>query len=422
MTRDKVIAIIGIGYVGLQNAIAISKTGLKVIGFDINKNRIDSLNKGIDNNHELVDFSCPNLVFTDVLTDLEEANCYIIAVPTPINEHFVPNLYPLKSASKMVGQVLKKDDVVVLESTVFPGATRQLLIPIMEEESGLRRGEDFYVGYSSERINPGDSNHDFSHTNKVVSGLDGESLKKVMELYQTITANLHCTPSMEVAESSKLLENIQRDVNIALMNEYAQIMDKMGLSIHDVLDAASTKWNFLPFKPGLVGGHCIPEDPYYLIYEANKLGALPNLISCARQVNEQFVHFIEETCVRLLTKQGFSLKGAKVGLLGISFKANVSDIRHSMSVVLYKNLKALGIDVIACDPLSNQLDSKLNWVELPELKDCCGLILCQAHHQFTEINTSQWSDKLLQNGLIMDIPCVFTKKPDFREDIAYWSL
>lgn len=417
------VAIIGVGYVGLQNAIAIAKVGYEVIGFDKDTNRINDLNQGIDRNNEIEDIARSNLVFTSDPAQLAKANYFLISVPTPINEHMVPNIFSLKSASKLVAKSLKKGDVVILESTVFPGATRELLIPILEEISGLKSGVDFFVGYSSERIVPGDPSHNLSNMTKVISGQNEESLEKIKELYEQVFAlKLHCAPSMEVAESSKLLENIQRDVNIALMNEFAQIMDKMGLSIHDVLEAAKTKWNFLPFTPGLVGGHCIPEDPHYLIYQANKLGAISNLISCARQTNEQFFHFIIDVVIRLLTQNGCALRDANIAIMGISFKANVTDTRHSLSIVLYENLKAMGVQMMACDPLANHHGLALNWIDLNELKDCQAMIVCQAHKQFLDLSVDELNDKMALNGVIIDVAGAFNSHVGLRKDIVYWSL
>jgi UDP-N-acetyl-D-galactosamine dehydrogenase len=420
---DKIVAIIGIGYVGLQNALAIAKLGLKVIAFDTNHERISELKNGFDKNHEALTFTAENLHFTDDAHELENANYYLISVPTPVNTHFVPDIFPLKSAARQVGETLKKEDVVVLESTVFPGATRELLIPILEELSGLKSGTDFFVGYSSERIVPGDNTHNLSNMYKVISGQNPEALKRIKDLYeQIVPLRLHCAPSLEVAESSKLLENIQRDVNIALMNEYAQVMEKIGVSLHDVLEASGTKWNFLPFKPGLVGGHCIPEDPYYLIYQASKVGALTNLISCARQTNEQFVRCIADTVIKLLMKQKIGLNNSKIVLLGASFKPNVSDMRHSLSIVLYKYLKNLGFDMLICDPIAHQTGFNLNWIDLNDIKECSAVILTQAHDAFITISPDVLSTTLIEHGVFIDIPCAFTKKAHFRPDIYYWSL
>ena len=420
---DLVIGVVGVGYVGLPTAIAFAEQGLQVIGFDKDNNRVSALNQGIDKNHQCTNFKHSNLTFTSKLSDLAKANYYLISVPTAINVHYVPDIFPIKCAAKDVGSVLKKGDVVILESTVFPGATRELLIPILKEVSGLKGEYDFYVGYSSERIDPGNENQNLSNIYKVISGENKQALSKIENLYNKIyKGRLHCAPNMEVAESSKLLENIQRDVNIALMNEYAQILYKMDISIHDVLQACATKWNFLPFKPGLVGGHCIPEDPYYLIYQANKQGATHNLVSSARQTNEQFVYFIKDVLIKLLSEQDFVLKNAKVAILGISYKANVSDTRHSLSIILYRLLKEMGIQVYACDPLANHDNAKLDWIELSELSNFNALIIAQAHQQFMHMDPFQLNEKLSKNGIIMDLANIFSTAPDFRKNIIYWSF
>lgn len=361
---NQIIAIIGIGYVGLHSALAFSKAGIKVIAFDIDEQRIKDLSTGVDINQEKTTINDNNLLFTNDPEQLKEATFYLISVPTPLNEHKVPDLHALKAASRIVATVLKKDDVVILESTVFPGATRELLIPILNQNSGLINDIDFFVGYSSERIVPGDEKlTTLTTATKVVSGESEAALKKIVGLYQNLPGlKIHCATSLEVAESSKLLENIQRNVNIALMNEFAQIMNKMGVSIYEVLDAAKTKQNFVPFTPGLVGGHCIPEDPYYLLYQANKTDSVSNLIQCACQTNQQFYQFIINMTVKLLTKQGVLLHHAKVAVLGISFKANVTDTRHSLSINLYEGLKSLEINAVACDPLVNTSKIKLDCI------------------------------------------------------------
>lgn len=420
---DNIIAIIGVGYVGLHNAIAISKLGLQVIAFDKNPQRISDLKDGIDRNDEFYDFARDNLLFTDLEENLKPANYYLISVPTSINEHFVPDVFPLKTAGKLVASVLKKNDVVILESTVFPGATRELLIPILENETGLKSGIDFYTGYSSERINPGDELHNLSNMYKVISGQNDIALKKITELYEQIfESKLFCASSLEVAESSKLLENIQRDVNIALMNEFAQVMGKMGISFNEVLAAASTKWNFLPFKPGLVGGHCIPEDPYYLIYQANKFGGSTNLIGEARRVNEQFVRYIADIAIKLLTQQGHALSSGKIVLMGLSFKTNVKDTRHSLSLVLYKRLRDFGMDIVICDPVVNTNQFDLPWINLEDINNSAAIIIAQDHDEFAALSSDEYSDKLMPKGLFMDIPGMFTKQPNFKKDILYWRL
>jgi UDP-N-acetyl-D-galactosamine dehydrogenase len=421
---EPIVAIIGIGYVGLISALNFSKLGLTVIAFDINEKRIKELSSGIDSNQEIENINSTNILFTNEINQLKEAQYFLISVSTPLNTHQIPDLQALKSAAHLVGTILKKNDVVILESTVFPGATRELLIPILNEHSKLKCGQDFFVGYSSERIVPGDEHLTALNTStKVISGENVKALKKIEALYKKIPGlKLHCAASLEIAESSKLLENIQRNVNIALMNEFAQIMEKMGISFHDVFEAAKTKWNFLPFTPGLVGGHCIPEDPHYLIYQADKLDCVHNLISCACQVNQQFYQFIINVAVKLLIKQGMSLHNANVAILGMSFKANVNDIRHSLSTNLYHSLKALGINVIACDPLVGSEKIDLNWKSLEELGDCDAIILCKAHKEFSNLGSKQLGKKVALHGVFIDIPGVFARSKDFRKDIVYWTL
>lgn len=421
---NQVIAIIGIGYVGLHSALTFAKAGINVIAFDINEQRINALALGVDQNMEVLDVNLPNLRFTHDPEQLKEANVYLISVPTPLNEHKVPDLHALKSASKLIAPMLKKGDVVILESTVFPGATRELLISILMEQSGLMSGEDFFVGYASERIVPGDEQLTALTTaTRVISGENVAALEKVKHLYQLIPNTiLHCASSLEVAESSKLLENIQRNINISLMNEFAQIMDKLNISFHDVFEAAKTKPNFLQFTPGLVGGHCIPEDPYYLIYKANKADCIHNLISCACQTNQQFYYFIINKLVALLIKQKIVLYNANVAILGMSFKPNVNDVRHSLSINLYQNLKSMGMNVLACDPLINDDKLALDWVSLAELNTCHAIILCQAHQEFIEYGAQQISEKVLTNGVLIDIPGIFAHSSALRDDIVYWGL
>lgn len=422
-TVNEIVAIIGIGYVGLQSAMVIAKAGFQVIAFDKDQNRVEDLSNGIDKNGEVLNLDNPHLLFTDDPTHLKRANFYIISVPTPINNHLVPDLYPLKCAAKVVAGALKSGDVVVLESTVFPGATRELFIPILEQLTGLKCGDDFHVGYSSERIVPGDATHTLANSIKVISGYNDEALHKIKELYQKALGDrLFCAANIETAEASKLLENIQRDVNIALMNEYAQIMDKIGVSMHDVLDAASTKWNFVPFKPGLVGGHCIPIDPYYLIYQANKLGVPSHVISSARQTNEQFSRYIVDVIIKKITQQGVSLAGLKLILMGVSFKPNVSDTRHSLTISLSHALKFYGINVQVFDPIANRSGLDLNWIEWHEIQTCHALVICQAHDAFLKLSSEEILNKIAIKGILIDIPGILTKQVISRDDVAYWSL
>lgn len=402
----------------------VQKAGVKVIGFDINEQRINELAAGIDGNNEIAQFDANNLVFTYEPSRLEEANTYLISVPTPLNTHQIPDLKSLKAAAKLIAKFLKKGDIVVLESTVYPGATRELIMSTLEQRSELISGQDYFVGYSSERIVPGDKQLTLLTTaTKVISGQNADALNKIKELYQHLPGlKLHCAPSLEVAEASKLLENIQRNVNIALMNEYSQIMENMGISFYDVYEAAKTKQNFLPFTPGLVGGHCIPEDPHYLIYQANKSDCTHNLISCACQTNQQFYLFIMNKTIELLIKQGMIVRDAKVAILGMSFKANVNDIRHSLSINLYNDFKALGVNVVACDPLVALEKIKLNWEDLDALSECHAIVLCQAHKEFVELGVTTLCQKIIPNGVFIDTPGAFVHSAEFRPDIAYWTL
>ncbi len=420
----QIVAIIGVGYVGLHSALTLSNAGIKVIAYDINEQRIKELASGVDQNMEITEVQSQNINFTYNPELLTEANCYLISVPTPINSHKIPDLRPLKTASKLVAKVLKRGDLVILESTVFPGATRELLIPILNARSGLTSGTDFFVGYASERIVPGDEHLTQLNTSvRVISGQNEQALKKVEQFYQSIPGiKLHSASSLEVAESSKLLENIQRSVNISLMNEFAQIMDKLEIPFHDVLEAAKTKSNFHPYTPGLVGGHCIPEDPYYLIYQASTSDCIHNLISCAYQTNQQFYYFIINKLTTLLIKQKILVSNAKIAILGMSFKANVNDIRHSLSINLYDNLKTMGINVLACDPLVVHEKMDMNWIDLDELEQCDAIVLCQAHEEFIQFGAHKMSNKLVENGVFIDIPGVFAHSSELRKDILYWGL
>jgi len=371
---------------------------------------------------ELNQCSGLNIKFTDETTLLSPVKNFIIALPTPVSLHLVPDLSALEQAATMLGGILKKDDVVVFESTVFPGATEELIIPILERESRLKSGYEFYVGYSPERFIPGSVEHGLNMDVKVISAQNEQALTRVKELYeQGGFVRLYSVPSIKIAEACKLLENIQRDVNIALMNEYAAVMSAMDISIHDVLAAAKTKWNFLSFKPGLVGGHCISVDPYYLIYQANKYGVSTNLISTARQVNEQFIHFIADSLIKLLTNQGICIGHAKVVLAGISFKPNVSDTRHSLSIELYKLLESYGIEVFALDPIAWRYGLDLNWVEWEDMPISNAMLFIQDHDFFIEQGLTKLTQKLVKNAVFMDLPGVFSDH-DRCSDFVYWGL
>jgi UDP-N-acetyl-D-galactosamine dehydrogenase len=417
------IAIIGTGFSGLQLAAIFAKSGCEVTAFDMDVERIEELDEKKRDPYCLDhDFSHDKIHFTSNPNHLLEATTYIAAVPTPLNPYFVPDLSTLKNVSKVIGKVLKKMDLVIFVSTVFPGATEELLIPIMEEECGLQSGRDFYVGYSLDRSDNGDPEHGIAQEINVIAGENAEVLQKIKLLFHEAGLKTYCAPTIKVAEASKLIESIQRDVNIALMNEYAQIMEKMSIPIYDVLKTAQTKWNFLPFKPGLVGGLGIPVDPYYLIYRANGFGINPNLISISRQINEQFIHFIANSLLRLLNQQKLSAHESKVVICGISYKANVSEARHSLSIKLYNLLEQYGLTLYAFDPCAKKQDLQLKWVDWEEVPQCEAIILVQPHDAFLKIGIRNLCTKLKENTVFMDIPGIFCEQSLGRDDIINWSL
>ncbi|MEI6950862.1 nucleotide sugar dehydrogenase, partial [Paraflavisolibacter sp. H34] len=346
------LAVIGLGYVGLPIALEFAKK-ISVIGFDINAQRVELMRKGIDPSNELSseDFENTDIVFTNSLEQLAEASFYIVAVPTPVDEHNVPDLTPVKKASQTVGKVIKKGDYVVFESTVYPGCTEEDCLPIIEKLSGLKAGEDFKIGYSPERINPGDKQHTLSSIVKVVSGCDAESLEVIAKVYELVVkAGVHRASSIKVAEAAKIIENTQRDLNIALMNELSIIFDKMGINTYEVLEAAGTKWNFLRFFPGLVGGHCIGVDPYYLTYKASELGYNSRVILAGRQINDSMAVYVARKVLRHIISSVADVKAARVLVMGATFKENVSDIRNSKVADVVRELKEFSLNVDVVDP------------------------------------------------------------------------
>jgi len=360
-TISPTIAIVGLGYVGLPLAIAFSKR-YTVIGFDINEERVRDLENGKDYTLECTEAAinnAKNLQFTSSITSIKEAGIYIVTVPTPVDVDKRPNLKPLLEASAMIGSVLKKGDIVIYESTVYPGCTEEDCVPILEKQSGLVFNKDFYVGYSPERINPGDKVNTLTTIKKLTAGSTPEIASKVDALYASIiTAGTFKVSSIKVAEAAKSIENAQRDINISFVNELALIFDRIGIDTHEVLEAAATKWNFLPFKPGLVGGHCIGVDPYYLAHKATSLGYHPQVILSGRNVNDQMGTFVTEKLIQLLNTNGFAVKGAKALLLGVSFKENCPDIRNSKAFEIFKQLRTAGLEVDAFDPYANAIEVK----------------------------------------------------------------
>ena len=411
LINDK-IAIIGLGYVGLPLAVAFGAK-YQVIGFDINAERIANLKSGLDTTLQCTSQEIANahqLVFTDDLTQIKDCTIFIITVPTPVTKDKQPDLHLLLTASKMVGEVLKKGDIVIYESTVYPGCTEEDCVPVLEEFSRLKYNQDFYCGYSPERINPGDKVHTLTKIIKVTSGSTPEVASMVDNLYASIiTAGTHKASSIKIAEASKSIENAQRDINISFVNELALIFDKMDIDTNEVLAAAATKWNFLPFKPGLVGGHCIGVDPYYLAHKATSLGYHPQVILSGRHVNDQMSAFVTEKVIKLLIKNNFKVQGAKVLLLGVTFKENCPDIRNSQAFEIYTALKKLGVDVFAFDPFANAqevLDNhQINLVTSLETYD--AIVLTVAHDFFKSLNYT--SLKSSANSVIYDTKAILDK-------------
>ncbi len=408
----KKIAIIGLGYVGLPLAVEFGKNRA-VIGFDINQKRIKELSEGYDRTLE-VDTpelkEASNLSFSANADDLKSADIYIVTVPTPVNEYKQPDLTPLKMASATVGKTLKKGDIVIYESTVYPGCTEEDCVPILEKESGLKYNQDFFCGYSPERINPGDKQHRLPTIKKVTAGSTDEIAEEVDQLYKTIiTAGTHKAASIKVAEAAKVIENSQRDLNIAFVNELALIFDKMSIDTADVLEAAGTKWNFLPFKPGLVGGHCIGVDPYYLTYKAESLGYHPQVILAGRRINDNMGAYVASSVVKLMAQKGSVIKGSKVLVLGITFKENCPDIRNSKVIDVIHELESYGMVVDTYDPQADHEEVHheydVSLVDQPG-NDYNAIVLAVSHEEFKDFNLSK---HLSSSGVVYDIKGFFEK-------------
>jgi len=406
------IAIIGLGYVGLPLAVEFGKK-YSVIGFDINQSRIDELSKGYDRTQEMTEQdlnSSSGLSFSVDSNALKPCNVFIITVPTPIDKYKKPNLDLLLSASRMVGNVLKKNSIVIYESTVYPGCTEEDCVPVLEKESGLKFDEDFFCGYSPERINPGDKINTLTKIKKVTSGSTPEVADFVDSLYASIIeAGTYKATSIKVAEASKIIENAQRDVNISFVNELALIFDKMGIDTSEVLDAAETKWNFLRFKPGLVGGNCIGVDPYYLLHKSESLGYYPQVILSGRRVNDNMGIFVANKLIKLLIKKGHLIEGSKVLILGITFKENCPDIRNSKVIDVYNELKEFGVIVDVYDPWADkeEVEKEYKISILDNLSDKYdGILLAVSHNEFNNLNLENFKNK---NAVVFDIKSVLDK-------------
>lgn len=426
LSKEVPLCVVGLGYVGLPIALEFARR-VRVIGFDINASRIEMMKRHEDPSQEIPasQFEGCDITFTSNPDDLREAGFFVVSVPTPINNINLPDLGPVLAASRTVGKNLKKGDYVVYESTVYPGCTEDDCVPILEELSGLKMGIDFKVGYSPERINPGDKNHTIRSIIKVVSGCDEESLDQVAKTYELVVdAGVHRASSIKVAEASKIIENTQRDVNIALVNELSLILNKMGINTFDVIECAKTKWNFLPFTPGLVGGHCIGVDPYYLVYKAKKLGYYSKVISSARYVNDSMGFFVGKQTVKKILEAGRNALESKVLILGATFKENVSDIRNSKVVDVIRELESFSVHVDVVDPHADhhELIEEYGFglVDQPRENAYDAIIVAVSHKEFLKYTESDFK-KLLRDGsgVIMDIKGLFKNQ---IHHLGYWSL
>lgn len=424
LQKQKRLALIGLGYVGLPIALEFAKK-MSVIGFDINSGRVKLMQNRMDPSKELSseEFANTDIVFTSDAKDLQDASFYIVAVPTPIDEYNHPDLKPLISASITVGKVLKKGDYVVYESTVYPGCTEEDCVPILEKESGLICGQDFKVGYSPERINPGDKEHTLTNTKKIVSGCDDESLEVIAQVYeQVITAGVYRSPTIKVAEAGKIIENTQRDVNIALMNELSIIFNRMGVNTYDVIEAAGTKWNFLRFYPGLVGGHCIGVDPYYLVHKAKQLGYHTQVIDAGRFVNDSMGGYIAKQTVKRILAADKHLSQSRVLVMGFTFKENVADIRNSRVSDIIRELQSYRVQVDLVDPYADAGDVMHEYqIELTSQPKGTydAIIVAVAHQEYRKMSESDFLKLANQNCLLVDVKGLFR---NVIEKLEYWSL
>ena len=424
INKNKKIAVIGLGYVGLPIALEFARK-TKVIGFDINAKRVDMMRNSIDPSQELESaaFDGCDIEFTNELEVLKQASFYIVAVPTPVDDHNVPDLVPVQRASETIGKVIKKGDYVVFESTVYPGCTEEDCVPIIEQLSGLKSITDFKIGYSPERINPGDKEHTLAKIIKVVSGCDAESLDVIAKVYElVVTAGVHRASSIKVAEAAKIIENTQRDLNIALMNELSIIFDRMNINTYEVLEAAGTKWNFLKFQPGLVGGHCIGVDPYYLTYKSKKLGYNSQVILAGRVINDGMAGYVAKKVLQHIIQHNGNIKDAKVLVMGATFKENVSDIRNSKVADVVKELKSFSLNVHVTDPHaeSAELLHEYGFELTNELaNDYDAVLVTVPHNAYKDFDDAYFASITKPKGLIADLKGIYRKEISSRD---YWSL
>lgn len=433
MNKKERMSIIGLGYVGMPIGIAFAKT-LDVIGFDINEDKINEYQNGVDATLEVGDQAIQETTL-DFISDakkLQEALFHIIAVPTPINQDKTPNLNPVTSATRTLGQNLTKGSIVVYESTVYPGVTEDVCIPILEAESGLRHGIDFAVGYSPERINPGDKVHTLENIIKIVSATTDEALDEIANVYEVVVkAGVHKAPNMKVAEAAKVVENSQRDINIAFMNELAIVFDRMGIDSQDVIDAMNTKWNSLGFTPGLVGGHCIGIDPYYFVYEAENLGYHSQIIKAGREINDGMGEYVADNVIKKLVQTGKTPVEANVVLLGLTFKESTPDVRNSKVEDIILRLREYNIEPTIVDPWANKQEAKREYdvdlVDLEDVKDADALVLSVAHPEFKELSFEEIdslfkADLSNENKIVADVKSVLDKGRFIAEGYSFWRL
>ena len=423
------LAVVGLGYVGLPLAVEFGKKH-RTIGFDLSKEKIDAYKRHVDPTGEVSAEALKAASRLEPTTDaaaLKDADFVVVAVPTPVDEAHIPDFSPLVGASKSVGKNLKRGAIVVYESTVYPGATEEVCIPILEKESGLKWKQDFFVGYSPERINPGDKEHTLTRIKKVVSGDTPQTLAKVTEIYGSIiTAGVHPASSIKVAEAAKVIENTQRDLNIALVNELSLIFHRIGIDTMEVLEAAGTKWNFLPFRPGLVGGHCIGVDPYYLTHKAETLGYHPQVILAGRRINDGMGKYIAEQTIKQMIQAGFSIKGAHVNVLGLTFKENCPDLRNSKVIDVIRELESYGATVHVHDPAAEPAEAEheygvklVSWEHLPKAN---AIVAAVAHKEFTARSLDEMLAKLVPDGVYVDVKCTADADALRARGISVWRL
>ncbi|EPA0845060.1 nucleotide sugar dehydrogenase [Enterococcus hirae] len=428
LEKKEKISLVGLGYVGMPIAVAFAKK-VGVIGFDLNEEKIGQYKSGVDPTKEVGDKAIQETTveFTSNPEDLKKAKFHIVAVPTPVNDDHTPDLTPVESASRTVGQNLVKGSIVVFESTVYPGVTEDICIPILEEESGLKCGEDFKVGYSPERINPGDKIHRLETIVKIVSGMDEESLDTIAKVYELVVeAGVHRASGIKVAEAAKVIENSQRDINIAFMNELSIIFHKMGIDTKEVLEAAGTKWNFLKFYPGLVGGHCIGVDPYYLTHKAEQLGYHSQVILAGRRINDDMGKEVANSAIKLLIQNKKSVSNAKVGIFGFTFKENCPDTRNTKVIDIVNELNEYGLEPVVFDPEADADEAhRIYGVEFENESDMNELdiaIIAVNHSQFAKKDNQYWLDKVNNPKIIMDLKGMLDKNEMEANDASYWRL